>query len=158
MSIALILKSINEELAQIKNKLGRGKFKRAIEASEDKDDIINRYHKIDSLFRRLLSDINLRTHVEIVELRKATDTILLDKLEPEHDARYNSDYSITAGRRACTETTREQILQDLRQWADGSDGADSKVFWINGMAGTGKTTILYSFCQWLEGSHGSYIY
>ncbi|KAF9545628.1 WD40 repeat-like protein [Agrocybe pediades] len=24
------------------------------------------------------------------------------------------------------------------------------MFWMNGMAGTGKTTILYSFCEWLE--------
>ncbi|KAF4612638.1 hypothetical protein D9613_011790 [Agrocybe pediades] len=150
-SVARIIKSINEELTQIKDKLGRGKFKRAMDASEDKDDIVNRYRKIDSLFRRLLSDLSLRTHIEILKLREATDTILLNTLEPEHDARYNSNHSITAGRRACTETTREQILQDLRQWADGADGADSKVFWINGMAGTGKTTILYSFCQWLEG-------
>ncbi|KAF4612729.1 hypothetical protein D9613_011784 [Agrocybe pediades] len=147
-SVALIIKSINEELTQIKDKLGRGKLKRAMDASEDKDDIVNRYRKIDSLFRRLLSDITLRTHIEIGKLREATDATLLRTLEPVHDARYNSAYSTTVERRGCTASTREQILEDLRTWANDSTGA--KVFWLNGMAGTGKTTILYSFCQWLE--------
>ncbi|KAF4612686.1 hypothetical protein D9613_011778 [Agrocybe pediades] len=147
-SVALILKSINEELAQIKDKLERGKFRRAIEAREDQDDIIERYRKIDSLFRRLLNDITLRTHIEIGKLCDATDATLLRTLDPAYDARYNSAYSTTVKRRGCTASTREQILQELRTWADNPTSA--KVFWLNGMAGTGKTTILYTFCQWLE--------
>ncbi|KAF4615147.1 hypothetical protein D9613_003435 [Agrocybe pediades] len=147
-SVARIVKSIDEELVQIKDKLGRGKFKRAIEASEDKDEIVKRYRKIDSLFRRLLSDITLRTHMEIGKLREATDETLLKTLEPVHDARYNSAYSTAVKRGGCTASTREQILEDLRAWAN--DPTSAKVFWMNGMAGTGKTTILYTFCQWLE--------
>ncbi|KAF4613239.1 hypothetical protein D9613_010773 [Agrocybe pediades] len=147
-SVARIMKSIDEELVQIKDKLGRGKFKRAIEASEDKDGILKRYRKIDSLFRRLLSDITLRTHIDIGKLREATDETLLKTLEPVHDARYNSAYSTAVKRGGCTASTREQILEDLRAWAN--DPTSAKVFWLNGMAGTGKTTILYTFCQWLE--------
>ncbi|KAF9569583.1 WD40 repeat-like protein [Agrocybe pediades] len=147
-SVALILKSINGELDQIKDKLGRGTFRRAIEAREDQDDIIKRYRKIDSLFRHLLSDITLRTHVDIKKLRDATDATLVRTLDPAHDARYDSGYSTAVKRRGCTASTREQILQDLRTWADDPTGA--KVFWLNGMAGTGKTTILYTFCQWLD--------
>ncbi|KAF4612642.1 hypothetical protein D9613_011794 [Agrocybe pediades] len=147
-SVARIMKSINEELTQIKDKLDRSKLKRAMDASGDKDDIVNRYRKIDSLFRYLLSDITLRTHIEIRKLRDATDATLLRTLEPVHDARYNSAYSTAVNRRGCTASTREQILQTLRTWADDPTGA--KVFWLNGMAGTGKTTILYTFCQWLE--------
>ncbi|KAF9554453.1 WD40 repeat-like protein [Agrocybe pediades] len=147
-SVARIMKSINEELTQIKDKLERSKLKRAIDTSGDKDDIVNRYRKIDSLFRRLLSDITLRTHIEIRKLRDATDATLLRTLQPVHDARYNSAYSTAVNRRGCTASTREQILQTLRTWADDPTGA--KVFWLNGMAGTGKTTILYTFCQWLE--------
>ncbi|KAF9551114.1 hypothetical protein CPC08DRAFT_617092, partial [Agrocybe pediades] len=57
-------------------------------------------------------------------------------------------YSTAVKRRGCTASTREQILDDLRMWVKDPNG--SKVFWMNGMAGTGKTTILYSFCEWLE--------
>ncbi|KAF9552682.1 WD40 repeat-like protein [Agrocybe pediades] len=147
-SIALILKSIDEEVAEIKRQIGRGKFKRAVEATDDQDDILARYRKIDSLFRRLLSDVTLRTHVEIEKLRDATNATLLRTLVPVDDARYNSAYSTAVKRRGCTVSTREQILDDLRTWVKDPQG--SKVFWMNGMAGTGKTTILYSFCEWLE--------
>jgi len=54
-------RSIDKELTEIKNQLDRGKFKRAIEATEDQDDVIKRYRKIDSLFRRLLVSIYLST-------------------------------------------------------------------------------------------------
>ncbi|KAF9542082.1 WD40 repeat-like protein [Agrocybe pediades] len=147
-SIALILTSIDDELAEINRQLERGKFKRAVEATDDQGDILTRYRKIDSLFRRLMSDVTLRTHVEIGKLREATDATLLRTLVPVDDARYNSAYSTAVKRRGCTASTREQILDDLRTWVKDSQG--SKVFWMNGMAGTGKTTILYSFCEWLE--------
>ncbi|KAF4612757.1 hypothetical protein D9613_011725 [Agrocybe pediades] len=128
-SIGLILKSINEELAEIQRQLERGKFKRAIEATGDQDDVLKRYRKIDSLFRRLLSDITLRTHVEIGKLREATDAALLRTLVPVDDARYNSGYSTAVKRHGCTPSTREQILDDLRLWVN--DATSSKVFWLN---------------------------
>ena len=44
--------------------------------------------------------------------------------------------------------TREQILADLEGWA--LDDAAPKVFWLNGMAGTGKTSIAHSLCEKLH--------
>jgi nucleoside-triphosphatase THEP1 len=55
---------------------------------------------------------------------------------------------MTIKRRGCTAETRQTILADLQDWARDPDGA--KVYWMNGMAGTGKTTIVYSLCEWLE--------
>jgi hypothetical protein len=43
------------------------------------------------------------------------------------------------------------ILDELRDWARDPNGA--KVYWMNGMAGTGKTTITYTLCEWLEEVH-----
>ena len=47
----------------------------------------------------------------------------------------------------CMEGTREQILAYLEEWAV-NDGA--KVLWLNGMAGTGKTSIAHSLCEKLD--------
>ena len=47
----------------------------------------------------------------------------------------------------CMEGTREQILDDLEEWA--VDNA-ANVFWLNGMAGTGKTSISHSLCERLD--------
>ena len=63
------------------------------------------------------------------------------------EAEYNSRYSTNAARRGCTAETRVKILQDLQVWAEDTQG--EKVFWMDGMAGTGKTTIGYSLCEWL---------
>ena len=46
------------------------------------------------------------------------------------------------------EGTREQILAELEEWA--VNDAAPKVFWLNGMAGTGKTSIAHSFSERLD--------
>ena len=69
-------------------------------------------------------------------------------MSPVDDARYNSSYSTTTKRRGGTAGTREKILEDLKGWVVDPKGVD--VYWITGMAGTGKTTISYSLCEWLE--------
>jgi hypothetical protein len=45
-------------------------------------------------------------------------------------------------RRACTENTRTIILKAIEEWA--FDSTKPNIYWMNGMAGTGKTTISYS--------------
>ena len=58
------------------------------------------------------------------------------------------DAASPAPRNGCTEDTRKAILDTLRKWA--SDNTTTKVYWLNGMAGTGKTTIAYSFSEILN--------
>src|ERR1044071_3719226 len=67
---------------------------------------------------------------------------------PVDDARYNSKNSTTVKRGGCTAETREAIQQTLRDWI--TNPGTEKIYWMNGMAGTGKTTIAYSLCEWLE--------
>ena len=58
------------------------------------------------------------------------------------------DAAPPAPRNACMENTRTAILDTLQVWA--SDDTTTKVYWLNGMAGTGKTTIAYSFSELLD--------
>ena len=58
------------------------------------------------------------------------------------------DAASPAPRSACTENTRKAILDTLRNWA--SDDTTTKLYWLNGMAGTGITTIAYSFSEILD--------
>ena len=64
------------------------------------------------------------------------------------DARYNSSYATAVKRCGCTAETREMILKDVKGWVIDPKG--TKVYWMIRMAGTGKTMILYSLCEWLE--------
>ncbi|KFY17840.1 hypothetical protein V492_00349, partial [Pseudogymnoascus sp. VKM F-4246] len=43
---------------------------------------------------------------------------------------------------ACLLGTRVDLLQDIYDWVDGKDEQDERcIFWLNGLAGTGKSTI-----------------
>jgi hypothetical protein len=48
-------------------------------------------------------------------------------------------------RHACTEGTRKTVLSQLEKWA--MDPASAVVYWLNGLAGTGKSTIAMSLCN-----------
>ena len=45
----------------------------------------------------------------------------------------------------CMPGTREQTLEILEDWADHD--TTPKVYWLKGMAGTGKSSIAHSFCE-----------
>ena len=45
----------------------------------------------------------------------------------------------------CLRGTRESVLDDIMQWA--KDPQERHVFWLNGLAGTGKSTIAQTFAE-----------
>ncbi|KAH7338723.1 hypothetical protein B0J17DRAFT_706067 [Rhizoctonia solani] len=47
--------------------------------------------------------------------------------------------------------TRSDVKKQLEEWT--IDPNSAKIYWMNGMVGTGKITIAYNFCEWLESSH-----
>lgn len=68
----------------------------------------------------------------------------------------NAQYDANGARRSCLKGTRVDILQRLKDWIEIAltykdlllaDGPGN-VFWINGLAGTGKTTIAVSATEW----------
>ncbi|KEP45138.1 vegetative incompatibility protein HET-E-1, partial [Rhizoctonia solani 123E] len=73
---------------------------------------------------------------------------LIARLPSVPSAWYNSNTGADLKRRECTPGTRVSVLANLLDWA-GSSSTDT-VYWLNGMAGTGKTTIAYSVCKELS--------
>ncbi|KAL1855814.1 hypothetical protein VTK73DRAFT_8464 [Phialemonium thermophilum] len=62
------------------------------------------------------------------------------------DVAYNSARS--AAKRRCCPDTRVDVLRQIREWADDPDG--KPVFLLQGMAGTGKSTICRTICDELS--------
>ncbi|CAE6467243.1 unnamed protein product [Rhizoctonia solani] len=139
--------SIGEQAAHIKQQLDRSGLTRAIQASDDEVDIIGCYRRIEHTFRQLQADISLSiwdlTHEQWVDTR-------LRDLNPVHDARHNAGLSTDIQRRRCTANTRVNLLKEAIDWTRNPDAA--KIYWMSGMAGTGKTTIAYTLCEKLEES------
>ncbi|CCO37248.1 hypothetical protein BN14_11403 [Rhizoctonia solani AG-1 IB] len=72
----------------------------------------------------------------------------LAKMSPSMSAIYDSAESDTMKRGLCTPGTRQPQIDLLFEWARTPDSG--KTCWMNGMAGTGKTTIAYTVCSQLE--------
>ena len=79
---------------------------------------------------------------------------LLDKLLPPVNSRWH-------GRTYCCDGTRRGILDKINSWVGaghiqecagnpGAQSASSRVFWLYGVAGCGKSTIAASVCEELE--------
>jgi hypothetical protein len=63
---------------------------------------------------------------------------LLDRLKPVRSAFHNA----TGAAPACLAGTRTKLLADIEQWM--KDPATTRVYWLTGVVGTGKTTIAQS--------------
>ena len=63
---------------------------------------------------------------------------LLGKLDPVRNAGYQAGHHDT-----CLRGTRQSVLDWITRWVD--DPEERHVFWLNGLAGTGKSTIAQTF-------------
>ena len=83
--------------------------------------------------------MNVHSHV-VTEIQEAAHLTLLDRMRHTIDAGY-----LCGGRKGCTKGTRIDVLLQLENWLN--DEQDKRVFWLNGLAGTGKSTIAQTFAE-----------
>ncbi|QRV90240.1 WD repeat-containing protein [Ceratobasidium sp. AG-Ba] len=114
-------------------------------AEQDAAQVSNCYRRVQNLVQQFIVQAKMEELSIINDQKMKTD---LEKLVNSPAAQYHSAKATVVGRGACTEGTRVELLERMYGWA--GDVASEKVFWLNGMAGTGKTTIAYSLCRRLE--------
>ena len=73
-------------------------------------------------------------------IQKGADLALLDRMYHAVDAGYPCGY-----RQGCMKGTRKEILYQIEKWLN--DERDNRVFWLNGLAGTGKSTIAQTVAE-----------
>ncbi|KAG8725365.1 hypothetical protein FRC09_001169 [Ceratobasidium sp. 395] len=142
-----IMNDLEIEIGLLQRKVQTSKIGRYIEAMGDIDEVIECYRRIYVLLGRITLNANVYTWKTVDE--QATD-LRLQQLPNTLAAKYKSAESQNLRRVGCAPNTRIEVLEALKAWA--SDGTSEKIYWLNGMAGTGKTTIAYSFCDHLQNS------
>ncbi|KAI9041460.1 uncharacterized protein KD926_006856 [Aspergillus affinis] len=74
------------------------------------------------------------------------DKTVLEELKVAEEAHYNAytgeEYQ------ECLQETRTELLEDIKGWA--TDQHRQAVFWLQGMAGTGKSTVSRTVARWLD--------
>ncbi|KAG8724161.1 hypothetical protein FRC09_000055 [Ceratobasidium sp. 395] len=144
-SIINLAKGIEREIMLIQPKEQRRGLGRYATALQDADQVLKCYHRVQTLLELLALNANVNIWMLVDE---HVTCYRLDKLEPSHAAWYSSADSQKLHRDECTPDTRVQVLERFRVWRDDDEG--EKVYWLNGMAGTGKTTLSYTLCKQLE--------
>ncbi|KAF8594417.1 hypothetical protein BDV93DRAFT_166894, partial [Ceratobasidium sp. AG-I] len=125
----------------------RNKIERTAEAMEDPDALLECYRRIQRLLERFSLNANLNVWKTV---DAQTTELRLKGLSPSHSARYDPPETTKLRRNGCMQGTRVEVLDKLKAWAENSKSEN--IYWLNGMAGTGKTTIAYSFCDQLKNS------
>ncbi|KAG8711807.1 hypothetical protein FRC09_020396 [Ceratobasidium sp. 395] len=145
-SIEDFAKGVRKEIELLGDKRGQsGKIGRLEEATRIDDEVEECCRRVKMLLYRLGLNANVSVWKTVDE--EKTDR-LLRTLPDSPPAKYCSTEAESLGRVECTPNTRVELLEQLRTWACDNDA--QKIYWLNGMAGTGKTTIAYSLCEWLQ--------
>ncbi|CAE6472865.1 unnamed protein product, partial [Rhizoctonia solani] len=140
--------AIQSELRRVYDARDRAVISRYLQADLDIDRITECYRCINGH----LEGVTLNANLDMLRIVDAQATeARLSKLNPSMAACYDSAAANVVQRRECAPKTREQVLLDLNAWKESRAG--ERVCWINGMAGTGKTTITTSLCSSLNKDH-----
>ncbi|KAJ3771721.1 WD40-repeat-containing domain protein [Lentinula raphanica] len=101
-------------------------------------------------FQKRIQDACEQCKLEILFTieRKSTailKELIFQKLKYSYQAFYDTD---TGTRKFCSPDTRREILSEIKQWTLNFDS--DPVYWMSGLAGTGKSTIAMSICKTFE--------
>ncbi|KAH7345294.1 hypothetical protein B0J17DRAFT_624481 [Rhizoctonia solani] len=88
---------------------------------------------------------------QIREIRSDRMSTQLDRLSLSFSAFYNSAHAMELKRGSCTPGTRVNVLNQIHSWI--RNPIQGSIHWLNGMAGTGKTTIVHTLSAALDKEH-----
>lgn len=149
-------------------------FRRAFNAFWQDSDVLEFEQECDKLGRNVEIEASNCDRTSSVQDRERTKKLeqdlqkVLGKLEKWHKIQHSLDRieikidlnklpyakgamfnSYEDDHIVCHRSTRVDLLHQIKDWAQQSNS--KSVFWLNGMAGTGKSTISRTFAEWLTG-------
>ncbi|KAG5811440.1 hypothetical protein H9Q74_005140 [Fusarium xylarioides] len=108
-----------------------------------KEKVESAIRNIENATKTLLEVLQIDTAGIILDIDNRTEAgqlrAVIDQLPYVSDAVWDShaeEHNAT-----CLENTRKDILREIKEWAEDTTDQSKTVFWLNGMAGTGKSTI-----------------
>ncbi|CAE6402898.1 unnamed protein product [Rhizoctonia solani] len=142
-SIHGIIKDVRQLIIQIKLRRERYGIESTKPTEGFLDQEITQYRSILSLLS--LVQVHVReTYTDARE--RLMDAIITHQREtPAFNALYNAVLPTEIHGHTCAPITCSETLNIIRTWATKTDGP--KIFWMTGVAGSGKTTIAHTICE-----------
>ncbi|CAE6428270.1 unnamed protein product, partial [Rhizoctonia solani] len=136
---------IEEELKSLGNKPRKQMHGRLLLAKGEEERFLSCCRRIQEYMEQLSLDTTLSIWKLEEQQSKEHMSSWVRRLPSSPSAWYKSSAGAELKRRECTPGTRVDVLAHLLGWA--IDNSTDTVYWLNGMAGTGKTTIACSMCK-----------
>ena len=111
-------------------------------------EIVDRHERRDRGKQLLEKADRMLTNIDRVmdSLSELNGKMVLAELKIAEEAHYNANTGEEY--QECLQGTRTELLQDITNWA--TDPNKKAVFWLQGMAGTGKSTVSRTVARWLD--------
>ncbi|KAJ7111940.1 quinon protein alcohol dehydrogenase-like superfamily [Mycena epipterygia] len=122
----------------------KGLLNRILELDEHQKEITRIFGRVDEATKNFQLEVRMANFRQTNAVKDDTEVIRLNGLRPSQDVRY-----ATLQRESCIEGTREEIIKDIISWCKDPTPGTPAVYWLSGMAGTGKSTIAYTICEQL---------
>ncbi|KAJ7441009.1 hypothetical protein B0H11DRAFT_2292493 [Mycena galericulata] len=123
-----------------------GFFERLVEHDELPKEIADIARQVDEATKNFQLELNLANFRQIHAVKTDTEVLRLDKLKPIQEVRHTS-LQISS----CAKGTREDIIKSIISWCKDTSDNIPGIYWLSGMAGTGKSTIAFTVCEQLHG-------
>ncbi|KAF9014719.1 WD40 repeat-like protein [Hymenopellis radicata] len=134
----------------IENLQARGFVVRLAENSVDAEKLVGAYQQINDVLNAFQLEVGLEIERNVQDI---LNEVVIRDLRRSRDASFRAAIKTdTLSRGPCTAGTRVEILDKIMAWARADDADSPPVFWLTGLAGTGKTTIAYTISErmWTE--------
>ncbi|KAF8192204.1 WD40-repeat-containing domain protein [Mycena galopus ATCC 62051] len=140
---SIALNNASEELEKMHKS---GLLERILKYEEDPQQIQKIFRKIDEATDQFQLELGLATCRQTMAIKDDTEVLRLDGLQPNKQVRYCS-LDRKPAVKSCLSGTRKEVIQSIMSWCKDTSQNSSAVYWLSGMAGTGKTTIAHTVCE-----------
>ncbi|KAF9007675.1 WD40 repeat-like protein [Hymenopellis radicata] len=142
------------QITKLHEMASRSFLKRTLTSDDDIRELKRVFQELEASTKDFHLTISLNIERNSFAILSSVEQHRLESLPRSRQARYDADVdseAVGVTRGACTPGTRVEIIQRLVEWArKQSSEKSASVYWLNGSAGTGKSTIAYSVCKSLD--------
>ncbi|EAU80940.1 hypothetical protein CC1G_03116 [Coprinopsis cinerea okayama7 len=163
-----LARMLEQKVSEMKRKLDDSKVKRVFNATEDEKEIQRAVEEVRFAIEIAMLDVSISGHRVTVQVAEGMGWVK-EKVVETRDMvagakevvewlkknEYLKRIKTVTGaefkqgdRQGCIPGTRVALLASLLRWA--KDPTSPSIFWLCGMAGTGKTTVSETFCTQLR--------
>ncbi|KAJ7150705.1 WD40-repeat-containing domain protein [Mycena filopes] len=132
--------------AELKGMHSAGLVERILDSDEHSKKVEDIFRRVDEATKNFQLELNLAAFRQINAVKEDTEVLRLNNLRPIQEVEYPT-LERKPPVKACVAGTREDIVEGIISWCKDTSDDVSPVYWLSGMAGTGKSTIAYTVCE-----------